>query len=361
MGEIIAIRKTDKNRAEGLFGDLMQKTEDILNCRARKNNWATTAKSLNSTLLEKEVENAIKNACKMITAFEENEVELISGHRFPDIVAEKFYGVEVKSTVSNQWKSTGSSIVESTRIETVDSIYMLFGKLGGSLAEFKCRPYRDVMYDIAVTHSPRYLIDMELTKGKTIFDKLKCDYDTFRKDPDAIRKVKSYYKSQARPGQMPWWIDENETEITPMPINIRLWNTLSNDEKNYLKTVLFILFPEVVIGNYNNAALWLVSVKGIVNHCFRDSFSAGGKVHPISWKPSPNGVPKVWKTLFEHRELIKNIINDPSISPYIREYNPAIHKSKNMYESWVHQIGGRLVSQRIGGIEYSIEDILLAN
>ena len=46
---------------------------------------------------------------------------------------------------------------------------MLFGKLGGKTAEFKCRPYEDCLSDIAVTHSPRYLINMELTKEQDYF------------------------------------------------------------------------------------------------------------------------------------------------------------------------------------------------
>lgn len=36
----------------------------------------------------------------------------------PDIVAEKYYGIEVKSTVSDKWKSVGSRILETTREET---------------------------------------------------------------------------------------------------------------------------------------------------------------------------------------------------------------------------------------------------
>lgn len=33
----------------------------------------------------------------------ENSIELISGQKFPDIIANKFYGVEVKTTSKNHW------------------------------------------------------------------------------------------------------------------------------------------------------------------------------------------------------------------------------------------------------------------
>lgn len=44
-------------------------------------------------------------------------IYLVSGHRFPDIVVNKYYEVDVKTTKQNYWKSTGNSVLESTRIE----------------------------------------------------------------------------------------------------------------------------------------------------------------------------------------------------------------------------------------------------
>ena len=359
MGKIISIRKNDVNVAEGLFSKLMTETENIMNMRALNNKWSTTNEALTSSSIEKESLDAIKKACCRVKEFNPEEVKLISGHKFPDIVAEKYFGVEVKSTTSDHWRSTGSSIVESTRVETVESIYVLFGKLGGIIAEFRCRPYADVMYDIAVTHSPRYLIDMELPQGKTIFDKINCDYDSFRKDPDSIKKVKKYYKEQAKKGQMPWWIDENEENPLTLPVNIRLWNTLDRDEKEMLRAMLFILFPEVVKGEYGNAVMWLVSAKGVVNPSFRDSFSAGGKVNPVSWEKMDGGVPQVWKNLFEDKDIIKNLLGDGSIYPYLREYNPILLESKDIYKAWVHQISSLLLPQTIYGKKYCIEKILI--
>ena len=156
---IIAIRKEDISSAHEAFVDLMRRTEKILNDEALL--WPDEYKKLNSSTLEFCAVEKIKMACSD-SPFDANEVVLVSGQRFPDIVANKYYGVEVKSTKENRWTSTGSSIVETTRIENVGDIFMLFGKLGGDVPQFKCRPYQDVLYDIAVTHSPRYLITMEL-------------------------------------------------------------------------------------------------------------------------------------------------------------------------------------------------------
>ena len=50
---------------------------------------------------------------------------------FPDIVAADYYGIEVKATKKNDWTSIGNSVLESSRVSTVEKIYMFFGKLGG--------------------------------------------------------------------------------------------------------------------------------------------------------------------------------------------------------------------------------------
>ena len=92
---IIAIRKRDITLAHEAFAELMSNTENILNNEAREN--PQKYKGLNSSSLEPCAVEKIKMACAN-SPFDANEVELISGQRFPDIVADKYYGIEVKST-----------------------------------------------------------------------------------------------------------------------------------------------------------------------------------------------------------------------------------------------------------------------
>ena len=73
----------------------------------------------------------------------EDSIELIGGQKFPDIIAKKFYGIEVKTTTQNHWKTTGNSVLESTRVDNVERIFMLFAKLASPI-EFRCRPYEEV-------------------------------------------------------------------------------------------------------------------------------------------------------------------------------------------------------------------------
>lgn len=186
---IIAIRKKDISLAHQAFADLMVRTESIMNDKASSN--PDSFRRISTSELEHCSVDVIKLACSD-SPFRPEEVQLISGQRFPDIVAETYFGIEVKQTNSNSWTSTGSSIVEATRVAHVEDIYMLFGKLGGEIPEFRCRPYQDVLYDIAVTHSPRYLINMDLSEEETIFSKMGTTYDRFRTSDDSIAQVSLY-------------------------------------------------------------------------------------------------------------------------------------------------------------------------
>lgn len=338
---IIAIRKRDITLAHEAFAGLMFRTEQILNTEAKAN--PDQYKRLTSSTLEPCAVEKIKMACAD-SPFDPNEVKLISGQHFPDIIAEKYYGIEVKSTKENHWTSTGSSIVETTRVKNVDDIYMLFGKLGGNVPEFKCRPYQDVLYDIAVTHSPRYLINMELAKEETIFAKMGTTYDDFRTSPDSIAKVRRYYRKKAelqKKQEMPWWITSENVD-TAHSFNIRLWNALDYWEKRQLQAKCLILFPEVLSPKadrkkYNNVTLWLCSYNQVVNPNVRDMFSAGGKITHVNDIRLPKPAEQVYNVIVDMSDDVKETLNNLTSDMYlmIKEFNPQLLEGKDMYESWV--------------------------
>lgn len=338
---IITIRKRDITLAHEAFVELMNNTEHILNEEARMD--PSKYKGLNSSSLEPCAVEKIKMACAN-TPFDPNEVKLISGQRFPDIVAEKFYGIEVKSTKENHWTSIGSSIVETTRVENVDDIYMLFGKLGGEIPQFRCRPYQDVLCDIAVTHSPRYLINMELGENETIFSKMRTTYDEFRTSPDSIAMARHYYRERAKQQnrqEMPWWITSDNIE-NAHSFNIKLWNSLEIWEKRELQTKCMILFPEALnparnMSKYNNTTLWLCSYNQIVNPNIRDLYSAGGKITHVDGKRLNKPVAQVFNIIVEYSDDIKALLQHPSaeLLMMIEDFNPILLKQRDMYEAWL--------------------------
>ena len=338
---IIAIRKRNLTLAHEAFVNLMDRTENILNNDAREN--PSDYKNLSASGLELCAVDKIKLACTS-SPFDANEVRLISGQKFPDIVADKYYGIEVKSTKEDHWTSTGSSIVETTRIESVDDIYMLFGKLGGRIPQFKCRPYQDVLYDIAVTHSPRYLINMELEQNETIFSKMGTTYDEFRTSSDSISKARCYYRERAiqqNRQEMPWWITPENVDSTHS-FNIKLWNSLDLLEKRDLQVKCMILFPEALnparsMTKYNNTTLWLCSYNQVVNPNIRDLYSAGGKITHVNGKRLSNPVAQVFNIIVEYAASIKAMLRHPSSEMYmmIKDFNPVLLCKDDMYDAWL--------------------------
>ncbi len=252
------------------FVSLMKHTDEFLNCDAlqRPSYYA----SRGGTLLEDDVKDAL-DECAKGTVFE-NTIEKISGQKFPDIVAARFYGVEVKSTKDNHWTSIGSSILESSRIADIERIFMTFGKLGGNPIEFLSRPYEECLSGIAVTHMPRYLIDMRLHKGETIFDKIGVSYDELRLMENPVAPVSKYYRSQLKEGERLWWVGDTADEA--VPAKIRIWSTVPSDEKRRYTTYGCVNYPEVFRGDYDRYALWLTS-QGVVDPHIRDQFSSGGQ------------------------------------------------------------------------------------
>ena len=284
-----------------VFQRLMKKTDVILNADAQRREDYYTKRS--GKPLETDVYEAVREAA-IGTEFD-GTIQLVSGASFPDIVAGRYYGVEVKATEKNHWTSTGSSILESTRDANVERIYLTFGKLGRPV-EFLSRPYEECLSGIAVTHYPRYLIDMRLQRGETIFDKMGISYDTLRQMENPVAPVSRYYKSKLKEGESLWWASDETENIVPP--TVRLWTALSKEEKELYIIQGYVQFPELFEmknpKKYNRYALWLATQQGVVNTNVRDGFSAGGKVYLRTTGGIEVKVPAVYGRVQKYRDYI---------------------------------------------------------
>jgi hypothetical protein len=322
----------DPNRSD--FDLLLNSTISELNLHAK-----SSSKKI-SALIGRNLEPYVKDVMTDMaigTAFE-NSIELIGGQKFPDIIAKRFYGIEVKTTTQNHWKTTGNSVLESTRIDDVERIFMLFAKLASPI-EFRCRPYEEVLSEVVVTHSPRYLIDMNLQKGNTIFDKINMPYDTLRKKENPIRPIVDYYKSKLRPGEELWWMDA-ENNSKPSNIVIRIWNNLSQREKQELKNRAMMCFPEL-FGNggdkFGRLAIWLVTREAVVCPNVRDLFTAGGKSDFLIGNTTLKKVPRIFLNLFENLPSITETIVNTSAYE-LSEYWEKKTSDNNKLFDWIELV-----------------------
>lgn len=312
------------------FNLLLNSTIDELNSHAKKA--PKKIEQLRGNKLEPYVQ-AVMTDLAIGSKFE-NSIELIGGQKFPDIIAKKYYGIEVKTTTQNHWKTTGNSVLESTRVDDVERIFMLFGKLGSPI-EFRSRAYEECLSEVVVTHSPRYLIDMNLGKGKTIFDKINISYGTLRKEKNPIKPITDYYKSKLKPGQDLWWIDQENSKSSNLVINI--WNNLSIEERQNVKNRAMVYFPELFSNRsdkFARLAIWLVTREAVVCPNVRDIFTAGGKGDHIINKELHINIPRIFLNLFDNINSVVKILQETS-AVELTEYWNQNTSDKRKIDDWI--------------------------
>jgi len=324
---MIISENSEPNRSQ--FNALLSSTLEELNSQAVK------SPKLISTLAGNKLEPHIGNVMSELsvgTVFEDS-IQVIGGQKFPDIIAQKFYGIEVKTTTQNHWKTTGNSVLESTRVTDVERIFMLFAKLANPI-EFRCRPYEECLSEVVVTHSPRYLIDMNLPLGKTIFDKMNTPYDTLRKKKNPLGYVVDYYKSNLKPGEQLWWIDNNNVSN----ISIKMWKNIDREKQKEIITKIMVYFTEIFGNNsrkkFERIPAWLVTREGIVTPNIRDLFSSGGKSDLLIGTKLYKDIPRIFLNLFNSLTLVIEILVQTSAIE-LSEYWGIKTTEKSKIPDWI--------------------------
>jgi hypothetical protein len=271
-----------------------------------------------------------------------NSIEKTAIHDFPDIIAKKYYGVEVKMTSKDQWTSIGNSVLESLRSDDVKRIYIMFGKFGGGL-DIKFRLYQDCLPDVSVTHSPRYRIDMELATGESIFAKMENDYNELRTSGQIIKKIKDYYRSNLRDGEELWWIDPEKEEESASPV-IRSFRNLSVSDRMSFVLESMLLFPEL-FGKSNSKFIrpgaYLLTKYSAICSNLRDIFTAGGK-GKILVSGVRVSVPHIAYKLYENASAIRIKIRQIDHAKLVEYWN-VDSLSSNIERQWLHLINSKLI------------------
>lgn len=206
---------------------------------------------------------------------------------FPDIAMGE-YGVEVKFTTADTWRSIANSVLETQRVEGVRYIYVVFGKMGGT-PEVRWGEYEESVIHVRTSHVPRFEVEIATdpsTARESLFAQMGIKYDDFRK-LDMSEKMK-YIRAYARkihPDGRLWWIEDNETEEHTIPIQARLYTNLTTEEKTRLRAEAALVCPKIVKSGrdrskYDDVVLYLLTYHGVLCHQARDLFSAGSVANP---------------------------------------------------------------------------------
>lgn len=256
------------------------------------------------------------------------DIELVSGHKFPDITAEialkRKFGIEVKTTKEDKWVTLGGSIMESTRVPNVERINVLFAKLNPF--EVRTKRFEDCVSDIAVTHSPRYMIDLDITIEETIFNKIGVSYNEVCNSDKPFNFFRTHFKEKAKRHNTDLWFvyDENEhlkpdIDSDELPtLEIKFFNDLDTSQKEKLVSKLMLYKPEIFAKRtpehvYKDIGLYLFKI-GILNTSLRDIFSSGAnqQINNVM-------VPSKIIRLFHNKENILSYLRGSYIPKILRE------------------------------------------
>ena len=200
---------------------------------------------------------------------------------FPDIVLGKF-GVEVKFTTNDTWRSIANSVFESFRDKEVKDIYVLFGKMGGTpTVRWGC--YEECVMHVRTSHVPRFEVDIDAKES--LFKKFGITYEQFSalSEEGRMEHVRKYARDRMKPGERLWWLEEKQDEGHSLPMQVQLFSNLTIEEKLRMRAEASLLCPQIVGSGRNRTKyidpiMYLLTYHGILTT--RDAFSAGSAAGP---------------------------------------------------------------------------------
>jgi len=217
-------------------------------------------------------------------------------HAFPDVRVNG-YGVEVKHTTKDTWLAVANSIFEGMRDPEVHSIYVVYGKLGGA-PEVRWRRYEDCVTHVRVSHSPRFVVEMEGTRAP-LFAHMGISYDRFAQltDEEKMQHVREYSRQRPKKsGERLWWLEPSHS----VPLNVRIYMHLLQHEKRALRAEGALLCPQIckpsrARAKYEDVTTYLLTYHGVLAPQARDLFSAGSVSDRVA--PIYEGEPRISRGL----------------------------------------------------------------
>jgi hypothetical protein len=155
----------------------------------------------------------------------------------------------------------------------------------GGVPEVRWGDYEQSVIHVRTSHVPRF--EVELFANRSLFTLMGVTYDEFRSLPmeEKMRHIRSYARSRLQKGERLWWLEDTPDAEHALPIQARLYTSLSTEEKTRLRAEAALLSPSIVKSGrsrnkYDDVVLYLLTYHGVICHQARDLFSAGSVANP---------------------------------------------------------------------------------
>ena len=193
----------------------------------------------------KSFENRVREVIRtLLVQFKTPEDFSPHPYGFPDIVLGQF-GIEVKFTTNDTWRSVANSVFESFRNKDVKHIYVVFGKMGGH-REVRWGRYEECVMHVRTSHVPRFEVDIDA--HESLFNKFGITYDQFSElsEEGRMKYVRDYARGRLKPRERLWRLDEKPDEGHSLPMQVKLFANLSAAEKLKMRDEPSLLCWQVV-------------------------------------------------------------------------------------------------------------------
>jgi hypothetical protein len=282
-------------------------------------------------------ENAVRTLVASKAKSHGVEVELSpAAQAFPDIAIGE-YGIEVKFTLNDTWRSVANSVQESNRIDSVKMVYLVFGKMGGS-PEVKWAEYAKSVMHVRTSHVPRF--EVEMGTEKSLFDLMGISYEAFRvlSIHEKMQYVRTYARARLKKGERLWWLEDNGDVAHSLPIQVRLYTSLDRQEKDKLRGEAILLCPQIVQagtvkGKYDDVVLYLLTYHGVLCHQARDLFSAGSVANPSNDDEGGRYIERMLQLSEPHIRRAADTLEDALFEEY---WGEKISKAKRI-KKWLEK------------------------
>jgi hypothetical protein len=259
---------------------------------------------------------------------------------FPDIAVGEF-GIEVKFTTNDTWRSIANSVLERNRIDSVKKVYLIFGKMGGLVPEVKWANYEQSVIHVRTSHVPRFEIEIGSPREGSLFEQMGVSYDTFRSLDmhEKMLHIRAYARGRLKAGERLWWLEDAEGDAHTLPINVRLYTQLSQDEKTRLRAEAALLSPQIVgngRGKYDDVVLYIMTYHGVMCPQGRDLYSAGSVANPSNDDEGGRYIERSLKLLEPEMRAAAERLDDSLFQEY---WNETPSKEKRI-SRWLEKADG---------------------
>jgi hypothetical protein len=135
---------------------------------------------------------------------------------------------------------------------------------------------------VRTSHVPRF--EVEIGAEESLFAKFGTSYEEFRNlsIPEKMAYIREYARGRLKPGDRLWWLEDKpeSAQQHSLDLEVRLYMGLNQAEKRRLRAEAALLCPQILKpsrskNKYDDAALYLLTYRGVLSPQARDLFTVG--------------------------------------------------------------------------------------